>query len=64
MASKSSFDTFIREYWTVGRMVLIFSVKQFMKDGGSLFAYVRSTEEWKELADTFRLQLRSGSLSA
>ena len=60
IASKSSFDTFIKEYWTVGRMVLIFSVKQFMKDGGSLFAYVRSTEEWKALADTFRLQLRSG----
>ena len=61
IASKSSFDTFLKEYWTVGRMVLIFSVKQYMKDGGSLFAYVRSAEEWKSLADTFRLQLRSGS---
>ena len=61
IASKSSFDAFLKEYWTVGRMVLIFSVKQFMKNGGSLFAYVRSTEEWKALSDTFRLQLRSGS---
>lgn len=59
LLSTAAFEQVLDEYWTVGRMLLIITVKKFLKGGGSLFAFVRSAEEWKDLTDAFRLQLHS-----
>ncbi|MGP8065653.1 MAG: AIPR family protein, partial [Acidimicrobiales bacterium] len=58
--SRPAFQSFVDEFALAARMTLIFAVQHYL-DNGTLFAFVRSTEQWTSLLRDFKLQLHAQS---